>query len=115
MASVTQVINNSPQVNSLVGGHLAAAEEARRLDRQEESQRQERELAGRVLALEDSSVTGESDPDGRQRRESRREQRRRRRQDRAARSRADSGAGERTEPARRDDPFEARPIIDVCV
>ncbi|MDR2945483.1 MAG: hypothetical protein LBV79_01875 [Candidatus Adiutrix sp.] len=111
LANVTQVINNSPQINSLVGGHVAAAEEARRLARLEESQRQERELKSRVLALEESSVTGESDPDGQQRRESRREQRRRRQ----ARAGQPAAGSEAVEPLRPASPYEARPIIDVCV
>jgi len=115
MANMAQVINNSPQVNSLVGGHMAASEEAKRMAQVAESQRQQEALKSTVLALENSSRIGESDPDGRQRLESRREQRRRRRQVRSART---GPAAEET--AERDSgcaptPFESKPIIDVCV
>lgn len=115
LANVTQIINNSPQVTSLVGGHQAAAEDAGRLARMAESQRQELELKSKVLALENSTLIGESDPDGRLRRESQRAQRRARR---AARQRASSLRP--TEERRGRDseasaPFDTKPIIDVCV
>ena len=115
MTNMTQVINNSPQVNSLVGGHLAAAEEAKRMAQVEESQRFQEALKSTVLALENSSVIGESDPDGRQRRESRREQRRRQRQARSEQARRTVQETERTETGCAAAPFESKPIIDVCV
>ena len=115
MANMTQVINNSPQVSSLVGGHLAAAEEAKRMAQLEESQRFQDALRSTVLAMEKTSAIGESDPDGQQRRESRREQRRRQRQARSEQARLASQETERTEPGCAATPFEQKPIIDVCV
>ena len=115
MANMAQVINNSPQVNSLVGGHLAAAEEAKRMAQVEESQKFQEALKSTVLAMENSSVIGESDPDGQQRRETRREQRRRQRQARSAQAGSVDQQTERADAGCAATPFEQKPIIDVCV
>ena len=68
LAQITQLINNSPQVGSLVGGQMAAEEVARQQVQAAEALRRERALRRRVLALEKSTpLTGESltqRPDG---------------------------------------------------
>lgn len=118
LANMTQVINQSPQVSSLVGGHMAAAEEAKLQAQIAESERQRQALGKTVLALDDSSAVGKSDPDARQRLETRREQRRRRQaaQRAAWEARRQKSAGrEPSGPACAETPFEQKPVIDVCV
>jgi|GEM_PF-6548668 len=120
MAQITQVINNSPQVGSLVGGQLAAEEAALRQAQVDESRRQEHILRNKVLAAEKAARVGESDPDGRQREETRRERKNRLKSERegrllterAARARRAARAGD---SGCADSPGETGPVIDVCV
>ncbi len=113
LANVTQVINQSPQVSSLVGGHLAAAEEARLQAQAAESERQRQLLEKTVASLHDSSRTGETDPDARQRLEN--ERRRKRRQARLSAAQASEAASEPPAAPRSDSLLEISAVIDVCV
>ena len=117
LTNMTQVITQSPQVSSLVGGQLAATEDARLQAQLAESERQRRVLEKTVLALEDSSTVAESDPDARRRLETSREQRRRRYAARqAARLNIQKNAAlEQDDSAAEKNSFEPKPVIDVCV
>lgn len=123
MAQITQIINNSPQVGSLVGGQLAAEEAALRQAQVEESRRQQRDLRAKVLAAEKSAQVGASDPDGRQREETRRERKNRLKAERERRLLAERAAravraqrvAESEGAACADSPGETGPVIDLCV
>ncbi|MDR2935147.1 MAG: hypothetical protein LBV70_04615 [Candidatus Adiutrix sp.] len=106
LANLTQVLNQSPQVSALAGGHLAAEEAARREAQAETSQRLRETLARTVQPLEETKVVTAVDPQAR--RESRRSR----------------PAAPRTGPAPPDDrpgaeaapgPFEPRPVVDVHI
>lgn len=111
LANITQVIINSPQVTTLVAGETAVAEAARRQAQIMESQKYEEVVSKTVLAMEHSGKINESDPDGRQRRELRRERRRR------AAAKGTTGRAEAagTDPGRAETPFEAKSVIDICI
>jgi len=123
LANITQVINNSPHVGSLVGGQMAAEDVARQQAQASESRRQQMELQKKVLALEKANFVEAVNPEDRQRQETRRERKnrlkaeresrqaaeRRARADRAAKNTGNEGAGCAASP------FSAQPVIDVCV
>lgn len=120
MAQITQVINNSPQVGSLVGGQMAAEEAALRQAQVDESRRQEQVLRHKVLAAEKGARVGESEPDGRQREETRRERKNRLKNERERRLQAERAARARRAAAAgaagcADSPGQIGPVIDVCV
>ena len=121
LANLTQVINNSPQVSSLVGGQMAATEAAEKQAQIDEARRQEEVLRSTVLALEDSARIDESDPD-RRRGETRRqrlERLKRERERRLAAARAARARRAQKQAAGRaevcaENP-DQNPVIDVCV
>lgn len=123
MAQITQIINNSPQVGSLVGGQLAAEEAALRQAQVDESRLQQQALRHKVLAAEKSARVAESDPDGRQREETRRERKnrlkaerdRRLLAERAARAARSARTAAATGPGCAENPSDAGPVIDLCV
>ncbi len=121
MANVTQVINNSPQVGSLVGGQLAATEEAVRQGQVNASQRLEDELKKQVLALEKAERVGEFDPEDPRREETRRERKKRlkdereRRQAEARQARKKRLAALEASGPVSHNPFETEQVIDICV
>ncbi len=122
MTNMTQVIANSPQVGSLVGGQLAAVEEAQRQAWLDESQRQQETLRHTVLAAEKAGRVAPTNPDGRQREETRRERKarlkaeRERRQlaERAARMARAERTTDRGSPCAQA-PSDSKLVIDVCV
>lgn len=121
LASLTQVINNSPQVGSLLGGQLAATEEAIRQGQIDFAQRMGDELKKQVLALEKAEKINELDPNDPRREESRRERKNRLKAERerrlvaaraARRQRRAEASG--PEPCAKS-PFEPEQVIDICV
>ena len=124
LANITQVINNSPQVGSMVGGQMAAEEMARQRGQEVESKRQQMELKKKVLALEMANkYDPTTDPDGKQRQETRRERKSRLKAERegrqAAERRARAARAAKSETAENGgcaaSPFDPEPVIDVCV
>ena len=69
LANLTQVLNLSPQVGALAGGHLAAVEAARQEAQVEASQRLREVLAQTVLPLSEDGEVQATDPESRRRRE----------------------------------------------
>ncbi|MDR1044335.1 MAG: hypothetical protein LBP33_04345 [Candidatus Adiutrix sp.] len=123
LANLTQVINNSPQLGSLLGGQMAADEVARRQARIDEARRQEEVLRGTVLAPEASALVDEPDPDGQGRGETRRQRLERLKLERerclaAARAARARRAQKRrpggSEKARAESP-DQNPVVDVRV
>jgi hypothetical protein len=110
LANITQVITNSPQVNTLVAGEMAAVETAKRQAQIMESRKYEEVLSKTVLAMENSGKINESDPDGRQRRELRRERRRA-----TAKVKTEKTGAAGTATGRAETPFEAKSVIDICI
>jgi hypothetical protein len=117
LANLTQVINQSPQVGALAGGHLAAVEAARQEAQVETSRRLREVLAKTVLPLEDTvEIAIVEDPERRRRRAARPASRRGRapgrtvRPDRGGRTAAEARG---TETA--GDPFEPARVVDLRV
>ncbi len=117
-ANMTQVLNNSPQVTSLVAGEAGAADQIRRMRQLEESKRLEEQMRSKVAASEKSVKPGESEEEIRRKPEERNQKlavsdrRGGRGRSRAAAKRA---AREAETPPREISPFESRQVIDVCV
>jgi len=106
LANLTQVLTQSPQVNALAGGHLAAEEAARREAQTETSQRLREVLAKTVPPLDETRAVTAVDPQGR-------------RENRKARP-AVSRTGNRPPGAQREaeaspGPFDPRPVVDVRI
>ena len=127
VANVNQVLYNSPQVSSLVGGQVAAAEEALRQGQAAEARRQEDALAKMVIAMEGAAGSGTDALDGEERRGTRRERVARLKDERELRLRA-ARAARRERQARAaaeikrgrnagcaDDASEPSSVIDVCI
>lgn len=126
VANVNQVLYNSPQVTSLVGGQAAAEEEALRQGRTAEVRRQEEALAKMVLAMEkgaaiEDEVTAE---DGR--RETRRERLARLKAERELRLRAaraaraermakEAGRKKGRQSSCAEDLSDQDSVINVCI
>lgn len=125
VANVNQVLYNSPQVTSLVGGQASAEEEALRQGRAEEARRQEDALAKMVLALEGAARIGDEAVEDEGRRETRRERLARLKAERelrlraarAARAERLARAGSRSgsTPVCAEDAPERPSVVDVCV
>ena len=108
LANLTQVLNQSPQVSALAGGHLAAEEAARREAQAEASERFREVLTKTVSPLDETRVVTAVDPKAR-----RESQRPRRGANKGARKSSPSEAGRGIEAA--PDLFEPRPVIDVRI
>ncbi len=116
LANMTQVIVNSPQVNTLVAGEMAAAETARRQAQIEQSQKFQDLVQKTVQAMEGGHRLDETDPDSRRRQETRREQRERRRQAaQAERARRAARLARSDEAGAAADAVAAKSVIDICV
>ena len=121
LANLTQVINNSPQVGSMVGGQMAATEIAQRQGQIDESQNYEENLRSTVLALDGTARIDETDSD-RQRSETRRqrlerlkrERERRLTAARAARARRAQKQASGGDGVCAENP-DQNSVIDVCV
>jgi hypothetical protein len=108
LANLTQVINQSPQVGALAGGHLAATEAARQQARAEASERLREELAKTVKPLDETRVVAPIDP------KARRESRRARQVSPETRRTSPPSAGRPgTEAA--PGPFDPLPVVDVRI
>ena len=128
VANVNQVLYNSPQVSSLVGGQVAAEEEALRQGRAEEARRQEDALAKMVMAMEGAAGVANEALDGEERRETRRERlarlkderelrlraARAARRERQARAAAEAKSG-RASVCANDGSDPSSSVVDVCV
>lgn len=116
LANVTQVINQSPQVSSLVGGHMAALEDAKRQAQVEESARQRDALAKMVQGMENSAKVDSSDPEERRRESRRRDRNRRSHAARAARRAAQARESEENGACSTSETSsDSRLVIDICV
>lgn len=122
VANVNQVLYNSPQVTSLVGGQAAAEEEALRHGRAEEARRQEDALAKMVMALEGGATVGDAALADEGRRETRRERLARLKAERELRLRAARAArrerlaraGKETGAACAGEDDDKSSVINVC-
>ena len=110
LANLTQVLNLSPQVGALAGGHLAAVEAARQEAQVETSQRFREVLAKTVLPLEEDGEVSALDPDSR-RRQGAPPARRQPAPPRAPAARRQTAGRPGAEAAR--DPFEPVPVVDL--
>ena len=106
LANLTQVLTQSPQVNALAGGHLAAEEAARREAQAETSQRLREVLAKTVPPLDETRAVTAIDPKGH----------RENRKTRPAVSRAGSRPGGiQREAEAAPGPFDPWPVVDVRI
>ena len=110
LANLTQVLNQSPQVSALAGGHLAAEEAARREAQTETSQRLREVLAKTVSPLDETRAVTAIDPKGH------RENRRPRPPlPKTRRLRSGSPPDDRREAAAAPGPFDPQPVVDVRI
>ena len=109
LANLTQVLNQSPQVSALAGGHLAAEEAARREAQTETSQRLREVLAKTVSPLDETRAVTAVDP------KAPRENRRPRPPLSKTRLRGGPPPDDRREIAAAPGPFDPQPVVDVRI
>ena|GEM_PF-3340011 len=109
LANLTQVLNQSPQVGALAGGHLAAEEAVRREAQAEASQRLREALTKTVSPLDETRTVTPVDP------RARRENRRLRQAAPARKAGSQNSPQDRRGAEAAPDPFDPQPIVNVRI